>query len=115
MGVIFIWRDEASVGEILFEHVGDLFSEGGIVGEGGDFEVEGERAVIEISRADRGDIVVDEDDFLVHESFGVMVDFDSEGDSAREERHGGEFDHGVVDFFWFEDTDIDPAEGGSLE
>ena len=44
-----------------------------------DLEIDAERAVVEVHRADPRDPVVDQDDLLVEEPLGVAVDVDRRG------------------------------------
>ncbi len=53
------------VREIRGQHVSHLVHEVGIGGEGGDFEIQAERAIVEVGGADGGEAFVDEHHFLV--------------------------------------------------
>ena len=62
-GFEFVGGGGVGVGEIFFEHVGDGGGEGFVGEEEGHFEVEAEGTVVEVGRADGGEVVVDDRTF----------------------------------------------------
>ncbi len=100
--------------EVVGEHAFDAADEGGVGGEGGDFEIETEGAVVEICGAD-GNVDVGEEDLLMEEALRETEEADAGGDGGLVEGEGGEVDEKVVGLLGKEDADIDSAQGGGLE
>ena len=83
--------------------------------EPGDLEVQTERAVVEIGRADRGEPVVDEHHLLMQEPPLVAIEFHSIGNDLLVIGEGRQPDEQMVRAFGDEDPDIDTADGGGLQ
>ena len=70
--------DRLGIGEVCLEHRAHLRRQFEVGDAHGDLEVQAERAVVEIRRADRAVLVIDERDFLMHESARVLKEPDAD-------------------------------------
>ena len=105
----------AGVPEIHTQHFRDLCHEGIVGGKRGDFEIQAERTVVEIGRADCGESPVDEHHFLMKKPAVVAQDFHAEGNRLLIIGKGGKPDHQVIRPFGDEDAHVHAADGGGLQ
>src|SRR6056297_81018 len=73
----FFQGHPAAMAEVAFEHRLDLLGKTRVGNEGGDFEVEPKRAIVEVDRPYRGAVIINQHYFLVQETRLITVYFDA--------------------------------------
>ena len=86
-----------------------------VVDQDGDLEIQPERAVVQIGRADGGQVVVDQDHLVVHESRLVAIDLDIRLLGFFQVRKRGQVDQQMVGVLGQHDADVDAAKRRQLQ
>ena len=114
---LFVDRDfqQVGFGEILQQHGGDVACELLADPHQRDFEVQPARAVVEVDRPDRGDVVIDQKHLLMHEAVAVLVDLHPGVADDVEMRKGRQPDRQMIGPTGDEDAHIHAAQGGQFQ